>query len=70
MMSKIKQLDVMYVEITKDNYLLLLHSVKYFNDIKIGPKDGFVYILSINDGSIYRVLPSSFVSNTTDTKNK
>lgn len=60
----------MYVDITKDNYLLLLDSVKYFNDIKIGPKYGFVYIWSINEKSIYRVMPSSLVSNSTDTKNR
>lgn len=27
------------------------------SDIKIGPKDGFLYILSINDGKIYRIVP-------------
>ncbi|MGC2574415.1 MAG: hypothetical protein WA364_23120, partial [Candidatus Nitrosopolaris sp.] len=26
-------------------------------DIKTGPADGFLYILSINDGSIYKVVP-------------
>ena len=41
------------------------------SDIKTGPKDGFVYVLSINDGSIYRIEPSSLVSNTTiNTKNR
>jgi len=28
------------------------------SDIKIGPTDGFLYILSINDGIIYKVVPS------------
>jgi glucose/arabinose dehydrogenase len=28
------------------------------SDIKTGPKDGFLYILSINDGSIYKIGPS------------
>jgi len=28
------------------------------SDIKTGPKDGFLYVLSINDGSIYRIGPS------------
>jgi len=27
-------------------------------DIKIGPTDGFLYVLSINDGIIYKVVPS------------
>jgi glucose/arabinose dehydrogenase len=41
------------------------------SDIKTGPKDGFVYVLSINDGSIYRIEPSSLVSDTTiNTKNR
>lgn len=41
------------------------------SDIKTGPKDGFVYILSINDGSIYRIVPSSFVFITnSNTKNR
>jgi hypothetical protein len=41
------------------------------SDIKTGPKDGFVYVLSINDGSIYRIEPSSLVSTTTiNTKNR
>ena len=26
-------------------------------DIKIGPADGFLYILSINDGNIYKIVP-------------
>jgi aldose sugar dehydrogenase len=29
------------------------------SDIETGPKDGFLYILSINDGSIYRIVPST-----------
>jgi glucose/arabinose dehydrogenase len=29
------------------------------SDIKTGPKDGFLYILSINDGTIYKIVPSS-----------
>ena len=29
------------------------------SDIITGPKDGFLYVLSINDGSIYRVVPST-----------
>src|SRR5919202_2430470 len=29
------------------------------SDIKIGPTDGFLYVLSINDGCIFRVVPSS-----------
>jgi glucose/arabinose dehydrogenase len=28
------------------------------SDIKIGPTDGFLYVLSINDGIIYKVVPS------------
>ena len=28
------------------------------SDIKIGPTDGFIYVLSINDGIIYKVVPS------------
>ena len=28
------------------------------SDIKIGPTDGFLYVLSINDGIIYKVIPS------------
>jgi glucose/arabinose dehydrogenase len=43
------------------------------SDIKTGPKYGFVYILSINDRSIYRIVPSSFVSTgttNTNTKNR
>jgi hypothetical protein len=28
------------------------------SDIKIGPTDGFLYVLSINDGVIYKVVPS------------
>jgi glucose/arabinose dehydrogenase len=27
-------------------------------DIKTGPTDGFLYVLSINDGNIYRIVPS------------
>ena len=42
------------------------------SDIKTGPKDGLVYVLSINDGSIYKIVPSSFVSGiaNTNTKNR
>jgi len=42
------------------------------SDIKTGPKDGFVYVLSINDGSIYRIRPSlqSISTPTTNTKNR
>ena len=29
------------------------------SDIKTGPKDGFLYVLSFDDGSIYRIVPSS-----------
>ncbi|HEY7078369.1 MAG TPA: PQQ-dependent sugar dehydrogenase [Nitrososphaeraceae archaeon] len=29
------------------------------SDIKTGPKDGFLYVLSINDGTIYKIVPSS-----------
>jgi aldose sugar dehydrogenase len=29
------------------------------SDIKTGPKDGFLYVLSINNGSIYRIVASS-----------
>ena len=29
------------------------------SDIKTGPTDGFLYVLSINDGCIFRVVPSS-----------
>ena len=29
------------------------------SDIKIGPKNGFLYVLSNNDGIIYRIVPSS-----------
>ena len=29
------------------------------SDIKTGPKDSFLYILSINDGTIYKIVPSS-----------
>jgi aldose sugar dehydrogenase len=28
-------------------------------DIKTGPTDGFLYILSINDGNIYKIVPST-----------
>ena len=28
-------------------------------DIKTGPTDGFLYVLSINDGTIYKIVPSS-----------
>jgi hypothetical protein len=28
------------------------------SDIKNGPKDGFLYVLSIIDGSIYKIGPS------------
>jgi glucose/arabinose dehydrogenase len=31
------------------------------SDIKTGPKDGFLYVLSINDGSIYRIVASSSI---------
>jgi hypothetical protein len=27
------------------------------SDIKMGPKDGFLYVLSINDGTIYKIEP-------------
>lgn len=40
------------------------------SDIKTGPKDGFLYVLSINDGSIYRIEPSSQSISTTNTKNR
>jgi aldose sugar dehydrogenase len=29
------------------------------SDIKTGPKDGFLYVLSINNGSVYRIIASS-----------
>jgi glucose/arabinose dehydrogenase len=29
------------------------------SDIKTGPTDGFLYVLSINDGTIYKIVPSS-----------
>jgi glucose/arabinose dehydrogenase len=29
------------------------------SDIKTGPTDGFLYVLSINDGSIYKIVPST-----------
>jgi glucose/arabinose dehydrogenase len=29
------------------------------SDIKTGPKDGFLYVVSINDGTIYKIVPSS-----------
>ena len=29
------------------------------SDIKTGPKHGFLYILSVNNGSIYRIVASS-----------
>ncbi|MFL6329395.1 MAG: hypothetical protein ACJ705_00085 [Nitrososphaeraceae archaeon] len=29
------------------------------SDIKTGPTDGFLYVLSINNGSIYRIVASS-----------
>jgi glucose/arabinose dehydrogenase len=29
------------------------------SDIKMGPTDGFLYLLSFDDGSIYRIVPSS-----------
>jgi glucose/arabinose dehydrogenase len=29
------------------------------SDIKTGPIDGFLYVLSINDGTIYKIVPSS-----------
>ena len=29
------------------------------SDIKTGPKDGLLYVLSINDGTIYKIVPSS-----------
>ncbi|HET7284407.1 MAG TPA: quinoprotein glucose dehydrogenase, partial [Nitrososphaeraceae archaeon] len=28
-------------------------------DMKTGPVDGFLYVLSINDGNIYRIVPSA-----------
>ena len=28
-------------------------------DIKTGPTDGFLYVLSINDGNIYKIVPST-----------
>jgi aldose sugar dehydrogenase len=29
------------------------------SDIKTGPTDGFLYVLPINDGTIYKIVPSS-----------
>jgi aldose sugar dehydrogenase len=29
------------------------------SDVKTGPKDGFLYVLSINDGTMYKIVPSS-----------
>ena len=29
------------------------------SDIKTGPTDGFLYVLSINDGSVYKIVPST-----------
>ena len=29
------------------------------SDIKTGPTDGFLYVLSINDGNIYKIVPST-----------
>jgi aldose sugar dehydrogenase len=29
------------------------------SDLETGPKDGFLYVLSINDGNIYRIVPST-----------
>ena len=29
------------------------------SDIKTGPTDGFLYVLSITDGSIYKIVPST-----------
>jgi glucose/arabinose dehydrogenase len=29
------------------------------SDLKTGPNDGFLYVLSINDGSIFKIVPSS-----------
>jgi hypothetical protein len=28
-------------------------------DLKTGPADGFLYVLSINDGAIYKIVPAS-----------
>ena len=37
------------------------------SDLKTGPGDGFLYVLSINDGTIYRVVPSSSTAKVSNT---
>jgi glucose/arabinose dehydrogenase len=47
--------------LTGDEDIVFGRDFAGISDIEVGPYDGYLYIVSIGDGKIYRIIPSSYV---------